>query len=88
MQQSDRKKMLLRKEKTGVAELKQKKLDRQKSHNVVSSKNQKTSFKSNLEKLHRTEKNKQIETELRNQVRQKLYKKHRLSKTIAKTLGL
>ena len=88
MQQSDRKKMLLRKEKTGIAELKQKKLDRQKSHNVVSTKNQKTSFKSNLEKLHRTDKNKQMETELRNQVRKNLYKKHRLSKTIAKTLGL
>ena len=80
--------MLLRKEKSAVAELKQKKFDRIKNKNVTISRHQKTSFKSNLEKLHKRDKNIKMETDLKTKVRAELYKKHRLSKSIAKTLGL
>ena len=51
------KKLFLRKEKSAIVALKMKKLEKNKSATLQVSKHQKTSFKSNLEKLHKRDQN-------------------------------
>ena len=87
MEQDNKKKMFLRKEKSAIAAIKQKKFEN-KSQKANPSITQKTSFKSTLEKLHRRNMRTQMDSELKNKVRKDLYKNHKLSKTISKVLGI
>ena len=87
MEQECKKSMFLRKEKTAVAAIKQKKLE-SKRQKEASRPQQKTSFKSTLEKLHRRNVRVQMEADMKKKVRQELYKNHKLSKSIAKAIGI